>query len=461
MKAETRITNTLLIEALKETRACTLDLVTDLNDAQLIGPRLQIVNPLRWEIGHLAWFQEFWVLRHLGKQPPILKHGDDLYDSARVAHDTRWDLPLLDRDATLAYMSQVLERVIEQASNGGRSLTDAEGYDQEYFLNLVLLHEQMHDEAITYTRQTLSYSAPAISIVTQADDVAGTNRVGSREQKPALSQSDVYLTGDKEIPGGTFSLGSAAEQAFVFDNEQPAFEVELGPFAICETAVSNGKFKQFVEDGGYVRSDLWTAAGWQWRTSVNAAHPVYWRREGNGCWLRRNFDEWVTLDERLPVIHVNWYEADAYCRWAGRRLPTEAEWEMAASAEPSPERGRTARKRAFPWGDDAPTLGRANLDWRAMGCIPVDALPTGDSAFGCRQMIGNVWEWTASDFQAYPGFVAGPYKEYSAPWFGDHKVLRGGCWVTRSRLIHNTYRNFYPPDRRDVWAGFRTCALRT
>jgi iron(II)-dependent oxidoreductase len=430
-----------LIEALKETRARTLELVDDLNDEQLIGPRLKIVNPLRWEIGHLAWFQEFWLLRHLAKQPAILKHGDELYDSARVGHDTRWDLPLLGRDATMTYMSQVLERVIEQAASGSGNLTDAQSYDQEYFLNLVLLHEQMHDEAITYTRQTLSYPPPTISIAKV--DVAEAT----------------HLTGDAEIAGRTFLLGSASEAPFVFDNEQPAHEVEIGPFAISRTAVSSGEFKHFVEDTGYERSELWTPAGWQWRTSVGAAHPVYWRREGNG-WLRRNFDEWIVLDERLPVIHINWYEADAYCRWAGRRLPTEPEWEMAASAEPDPEEGLTTRKRTFPWGDDAPTRERANLDWRAMGCIPVDALPAGDSAFGCRQMIGNVWEWTASDFNPYPGFVAGPYKEYSAPWFGDHKVLRGGCWVTRSRLISNTYRNFYPPDRRDVWAGFRTCALR-
>ncbi|MGH9883235.1 MAG: selenoneine synthase SenA [Pyrinomonadaceae bacterium] len=461
--AQSKIANAQLIEALKETRARTLELVDDLNEMQLIGPRLQIVNPLRWEIGHLAWFQEFWVLRHLGKQPAILKHGDELYDSALVTHDTRWDLPLLETDATLAYMGRVLERVIEQASNAGHELKDAEGYDQEYFLNLVLLHEQMHDEAITYTRQTLSYPPPAISIAERhTDDVAGANKALSPKQKPALTQTDTYLAGDAEIPGGTFTLGSASEQAFAFDNEQPAYAVEIGPFALSKTAMTNGEFKHFVEEGGYGRSELWTTEGWQWRTSVGAEHPVYWRREGNGCWLRRNFDEWVTLDEYLPVIHVNWYEADAYCRWAGRRLPTEAEWELAASAEPAQEdRGLTTRKRRYPWGDDLPKFERANLDWRAIGCIPADALPAGDSAFGCRQMIGNVWEWTASDFKPYPGFVAGPYKEYSAPWFGDHKVLRGGCWVTRSRLIHNTYRNFYTPDRRDVWAGFRTCALQT
>jgi iron(II)-dependent oxidoreductase len=450
---ESRITTASVIEALGETRARTLELVNDLSGEQLIGPRLQIVNPLRWEIAHIAWFQEFWVLRHLGHQPPILKHGDELYDSARVAHDRRWDLPLLERDETLAYIDRVLERVIEQADNARGNLTDAEGYDQEYFLNLVLLHEQMHDEAITYTRQTLSYPAPKIAAV---------NKVRFAKQGAPLTQINNDLTSEAEVPGSRFTLGSAFGPSFAFDNERLAHEVEIAPFTISKTAVSNGEFLNFVEDGGYRRSELWSAEGWQWRTTVMAEHPVYWQQEENGRWLRRNFDEWVALDERLPVIHVNWHEANAYCGWANRRLPTEAEWEMAASAEPAANgMGLAKHKRAFPWGDESPSLERANLDGRSLGCVPVDALAVGDSAFGCRQMLGNVWEWTASDFQPYPGFVTGPYKEYSEPWFGNHKVLRGGCWVTRSRLIHNRYRNFYTPDRRDVWAGFRTCALQS
>jgi iron(II)-dependent oxidoreductase len=167
----------------------------------------------------------------------------------------------------------------------------------------------------------------------------------------------------------------------------------------------------------------------------------------------------MPLRDHLPVIHVNWFEAEAYCNWTGRRLPTEAEWEMAAAAEQvEPDKSLTESKRTFPWGYDPPTPEHANLDWRQSYCVEVDAFAAGDSFFGCRQMIGNVWEWTASDFLAYPGFVLDPYKEYSEPWFGTHKVLRGGCWTTRSRLIRNTWRNFYMPDRRDVWAGFRTCA---
>jgi iron(II)-dependent oxidoreductase len=180
---------------------------------------------------------------------------------------------------------------------------------------------------------------------------------------------------------------------------------------------------------------------------------VYWRR-ADGGWQRRDFGRWVPLEPHRPVLHVSWHEAEAWCAWAGRRLPTEAEWEMAAAA-PGPRR---EGKRRYPWGEDPPSPSRANLDGLAGGCLDVAALPEGDSAWGCRQMIGNVWEWTASDFRPYPGFVPDAYKEYSEPWFGTHKVLRGGCWTTRARLMRNTWRNFYTPDRRDVWAGFRSCA---
>ena len=186
----------------------------------------------------------------------------------------------------------------------------------------------MHDEAITYTRQTLSYPRPAIGIGgKQVNDVAVVDKIRLTDQNVPLAQIDNCLRGDSEIPGGKFTLGSASEQRFVFDNEQQAHEVEITPFAICKTAVTNGEFKNFVEDGGYGSSELWTADGWQWRTAERAKCPVYWRREGSTRWLCRNFDEWGALDEHLPIIHVNWHEANAYCRWADRRLPTEAEWE--------------------------------------------------------------------------------------------------------------------------------------
>jgi ergothioneine biosynthesis protein EgtB len=435
-----------LRDALREARARTLELVQDLTDEQMIGPRLDIVNPLRWEIAHVAWFQEYWVLRRFRNEAPTWPQGDRLYDSARIAHETRWDLPLPSKAETLAYITRILDRIVEHSAPAGSDPARIDGYDEAYFMHLALLHEYMHAEAITYTRQTLGYTAPKIGI-------AQTRKNGgdaSRTEGPL---------GDAEIPGGEFLLGSTPDRTFVFDNEQWAHPVAVSSFRMARTAVSNSQFATFVEDDGYKRRELWTDEGWRWCESVKAEHPVYWRRE-NGRWLRRNFDTWGPLEDRLPVLHVNWYEADAYCRWAGRRLPTEVEWEMAASAELASDHNSVAeQRRLFPWGDDSPTPARANLNWRAMGCVEVDALPDGDSAFGCRQMIGNVWEWTATDFGPYPGFAPGPYKEYSAPWFGNHKVLRGGCWVTRSGLIRNTYRNFYQPQRRDVWAGFRTCAL--
>ena len=427
-----------IAESLREARRRTISLFEDLNDAQLMGPRLEIVNPLIWEIGHVAWFQEYWILRHLNAFSPILPQADALYDSAKVAHETRWDIPLLSRTGVRDYMQKVLDQVIDRYA-GAKDNDD----NAAYFLSLALLHEDMHDEAFTYTRQTLGYPKPSFD--------------GAIRQRNETFD-DAEVLADALIPGGRFLLGSVPDGHFIFDNEMDAHEVELEPFVISRTAVTNSEFAAFVDEGGYKRAEFWSDVGWRWREGSDAEHPVYWRRQGNQ-WLRRDFDQLIPLEDYLPVLHVNWYEADAFCRWAKRRLPTEAEWEMAASAGPSVDGGISERKRRFPWGDDPPTPECANLEWRTMGCIDVRAQREGESAFGCRQMIGNVWEWTASDFNPYPGFVPGPYKEYSAPWFGDHKVLRGGCWTTRFRLIHNAYRNFYKPDRRDVWAGFRTCVL--
>lgn len=457
-----------LIETMREVRSRTLDLVADLNDDQMIGPRLPTINPPLWEIGHVAWFQEFWVLRHLRKQKPLLEGGDRIYNSTDVAHDTRWELLLPSRENTLRYMDAVLSGAINHLDASKKHTSE-----EIYFYLLVTFHEDMHDEAITYTRQTLAYPPP---------------KFASAAKPPSLqATAGGPLPGDVEIPGGIYLLGATSDFPFVFDNEKWAHPVEIKPFRIARAPVTNGEFAAFVEDGGYRRREFWSEEGWRWLQSGGSPqlehsfakfwhkpidehsklqaraekidHPVYWRRESGGRWQQRIFDRYLPLNEHLPLIHVSWYEAEAYCNWAGRRLPNEAEWEMAASAEPGRDGRRiSGRRRKFPWGDDSPTPERTNLDWRASGLIEVGAHTEGDSAFGCRQMIGNVWEWTASEFQPYPGFTVDPYKEYSQPWFGTHKVLRGGCWTTRSMLIRNTWRNFYTPDRRDVWAGFRTCA---
>jgi iron(II)-dependent oxidoreductase len=425
----------VLAEWVRDARQRTFDIVEDLSDEQLLGPRLSIVNPLLWEIGHVAWFQENWILRRAGGQPPLRPDGDALYDSAAIPHDTRWDLPLPDRAATQDYMREVRDRVLDRIARGTLSR------DELYFILLCVFHEDMHDEAFLYTRQTLGYGPPRLTGATDVTDATDATN--------AVDSAGGPLPGDVELPGGTFSLGASADETFVFDNEKWAHPVELAPFAIARAAVTQAEFLGFVEDDGYRRRELWTDEGWRWREGAAAAHPVHWRREPNGGWQVRRFDSWFALEPHRPVLHVNGHEADAFCRWAGRRLPSEAEWEYAAS------QGET--KRRFPWGEQPPTPTRACLDARTGGPVDVGALPAGDSASGCRQMIGNVWEWTASAFQPYLGFSADPYKEYSEPWFGNHRVLRGGCWATRSRLIRNTWRNFYTPDRRDVWAGFRTC----
>jgi iron(II)-dependent oxidoreductase len=418
-----------LAEWVVDARRRTFELVADLDDSQLLGPQLSIVNPLLWEIGHVAWFQEKWVLRHALGEPPIRADGDALWDSAAVGHDTRWALPLPTRKDTLAYMTEARDRVLDRLA---RWETDPRLF---YFALYAVFHEDMHDEAFTYTRQTHGYSPPRLSIAGAAAAEAGA------------------LVGDVSLAGGTFLLGATPDEPFVFDNEKWAHPVTVAPFALARAPVTQADFAGFVDDTGYHRRELWSEEGWTWRTAAGAAQPVYWRRADRG-WERRDFDRWVALEPHRPVLHVNWHEAQAYCRWARRRLPTEAEWEFAAALDPA-----TGTKRRFPWGDAPPVAGQAQLDARILGCADVAAYPEGDAAVGARQMIGNVWEWTEDAFAPYPGFVSDAYQEYSQPWFFTHKVLRGGCWATRARLLRNTWRNFYTPDRRDVWAGFRTCAL--
>ena len=383
-------------------RARATRVTADLDGERLLGPKLAIVNPPLWELGHLGWFQERWCLR---LQPsgaladPILPGADALYDSATVAHDTRWDLPLPDLAATRAYLANVLERVRERLAR------DPDNDSLRYFVRLATFHEDMHAEAFHYTRQTLGYADP----------------LGA-----AAATAAPAPRGDAEYPGGRFRLGAEPNGGFVFDNEKWAHEVEIAPFRMARAPVTNAGFLAYVEGGGRA--------------------PRYWKK-ADGVWLQRRFDRWLPVAPDEPVLHVDWNEAQAWCRWAGRRLPTEPEWEYAASAP----------TRRYPWGDDDPSPARANLD--GSGIVPVGACAAGDNPAGARQLIGNVWEWTASTFTPYPGFVVDPYKEYSEPWFGTHKVLRGGSFATPARLIRSTWRNFYTPDRGDVFAGFRTCAI--
>ena len=370
--------------ALLESRQYTKSLVDDLTDAQWDVPRLPMINPVVWEVGHVGWFMERWCLRSREDALGALRllDADRFYDSARVSHAERWRLPLPSREATMRYLDDVLDATLEILERTGESDTEL------YVFRLVLYHEDMHTESFAHLRQVLGYPSP---VAVPAPPATGPTH------------------GDAALDGGTFDLGASPHSGgFVFDNEKWAHAVHVGPFAIARRPVSQGAFAAFVEDGGYRRDPLWSAEGRAWRDRAHATHPVYWRRAGEH-WEQRVFDRWQPLLVMAPMAHVSLHEAEAFCRWAGCRLPTEAEWELAALS--------------------------GEIEWGA-----------------------SVWEWTASPFAPYPGFSPDSYREYSAPWFGSHRTVRGGSFLTTHRLAHPKFRNFYEPHRNDVVVGFRTAA---
>lgn len=462
-----------------ERRKRLLDLVGDLSDSQLVGPRIPTINPLDWEIGHVGWFQERFALREVLGEKPIIEYCDAIWDSAEVPHDTRWFLRLPNRKETQAYLRETAAKVIQ-------ALRDPEATELfKYIVRYATHHEDWHCEAILYTRQTLALPAPQLgspspkepttaqlgsSIAKVAhEDPHESAYAGIRGQTDAqnkLEAADITSDplvgslsgGDAHIPGGKFILGANRDAPFVFDNEKWAHEIDVVPFNMARTPVTEFQFAEFVEAGGYFRPELWSEQGWAWRKAAQADSPVYWRRGPNG-WQRRHFNSWVDLDPYRPAMHVNFFEAEAYCNWADRRLPTEAEWEAAAVGQLGPDETLSLQRRKWPWGDEPPDPTRANLDAINMDSVDVRACRRGDSAFGVRQLIGNLWEWTSSVFEPYPGFEPDIYSQNSQPWFGTRRVLRGGSWATRSELIRPTLRNYFTPDRRDVYAGLRTVAL--
>jgi iron(II)-dependent oxidoreductase len=428
---------------LQNARQRSYELVDDLDGGQLMGPKLDTINPLRWEIGHVAYFYEYFILRQLYGHDSILgnRQADALYDSIAVTHDTRWDLALLSMAETKNYMQAVLDSLCERLQGPTASEQDS------FIYQFGVFHEDMHTEAFTWARQTLAYPTPHFS-----------NAIDASELRNAGAHP-----GYVEIPGGSFQLGANPEAAFMFDNEKYAHDVQVQAFSIAKAAVTNAEFAEFIADGGYQRDACWSEEGLKWRNKIKAGHPGYWIADAggeiSGKWLMRRFDQTIPLPACEPVIHVTWYEADAYCRWAGLRLPTEIEWEVAALGESDKNTGLAKHKRRYPWGEQPPGIDHANLDGQALGCVDVAAHAAGDSAFGCRQMLGNVWEWTSDTFEPYPGFSADAYKEYSSMLFGSTKVLRGGAWTSRGRMLHGTYRNFFGPDRWDIFCGFRTCKI--
>jgi iron(II)-dependent oxidoreductase len=423
-----------LAAELREVRAHTSRLTEDLSPVQLMGPMLPVVNPILWEIGHVGWFHEYWTLRQAHGEAPLIERADRLWNSSTVAHDTRWSLDLPDRAGVFRYLNDVLDRQTERLGRGINA-------PAHYFYELSIRHEDMHVEALAYTRQTLSYPRPPT------------------HGRPAAHGAGDWR-GDVEIPAGSWRLGSSPNDGFVFDNEKWEHDIALAPFRIAKAPVTNADFAAFVEDAGYSRPEFWTAAGWQWRERAGAQRPLYWIGKEGERWTWRSYGETEELAPHAPVMFVNLYEAQAWCNWAKRRLPTEAEWEAAALGEPDGTGSRlVGMKRRWPWGETAPRPDHANVGFAFDTTLDVAACAAGDSAFGCRQMIGNVWEWTASDFVPFAGFTPDPYEDYSQPWFNTRKVLRGGSFATSARIARPGYRNFFTPDRNDVIAGFRTCAL--
>jgi iron(II)-dependent oxidoreductase len=413
-----------LARALAETRTRTLALYAHLDLTALRVPFMATINPPVWELGHIAWFQEHWCLRYSApgagvSRGSILPGSDALFDSRTVPHGSRWHLPIPVPRLVFGYMKESLEATLEALAN-----TPAE---QRYFFALSLLHEDMHGEALLMTLQTLGLPPPPIA-----------------SQIPASQAAPVLR--DVPFEGGEFQQGSRRDAtSFVFDNEKWSHGRSVSPFRIASRTVTQGEFALFVDDGGYERESLWTHEGWNWLRQAARREPLYWRRE-EGAWRVRRFDAWMALDPEAPMLHVSLHEAAAYCRWAGRRLPTETEWEFAAC------NGGSANR--YPWGDEEPIASSA-LDFRRRGPQSGE----GKSTAGLYDLIGSVWEWTASPFIPYPGFAPDPYREYSEPWFESHYVLRGGSFATRSRLVHNRFRNFYLPERADAFNGIRTCAV--
>lgn len=442
-------------KALLDVRGRTLALVEGLSDEQLIGKVLPTVNPLKWEIAHAAYFHEVWVLRHLGNHPVVNEKADELFDSINILHEERWDLPLPSLVKTFEYMSQVLQLELEQLR-----IIELNNY-AKYFYLLALFHEDMHNEAFLCTRQTLSYPKPIFP---------KNNLIENKDSSCLNINTPDNISEDIQVPGGLFMLGVERNDEFVFDNEKWAHPIQVAPFKIAKYAVTNEQFLEFVEDGGYEKEQYWSEESWSWCKKENLEHPVYWKKDIENKWYMKVFDQYVPLKLKHAVIHVSWFEVKAFCKWSARRLPTEAEWEFAASCSPDRVNGlvnglandlvnnNLCQKEAYCFKNDLNKIN-ANLDCANMGTTDVYAYPKGDSAFGCRQMFGNVWEWTESSFKPYPGFSPDWYSEYSRPLFNKTKVLRGGAWSTRSRMLRSTLRNYHAPHRNDVFAGFRTCAI--
>ena len=412
--------------ALAEARERTLALVAQVSGEDLDRVHDPLVSPLVWDLGHIAAFEDLWLCQRAGGLAPLRPELAEVYDAVATPRPGRGTAPYLRRDDALEFMHAVRERalgVLERVdlSPGGDRLNA-----NAFVWEMLVQHEHQHDETML---QTLQLAAPGVYAPERPAPPAA-----AREGPPTV-----------RVPPGSFLMGDPGE-GFAYDNERPRHDRVLRGYSIDRTPVTNGDFARFVDDRGYRTREAWSSEGWAWKERECVERPLYW--SADGC--ERRFDRIEPLDPDMPVMHVSWYEADAYARWAGKRLPTEAEWEKAACWD-----AEERRPRRYPWGDDPPTPARANIDQLRFGPVPVGAL-AGATPEGVASLLGDCWEWTASHLTGYPGFRAFPYRAYSEVFFGcGYRVLRGASWATRPGVARNTLRDWDLPQRRQIFAGFR------
>ena len=424
-----------IADLLQDARERTLLLVGPLPEPELLDQHNKLMSPIVWDLGHIAHFEELWLIRNLDG-PVEFVEMPGMFNPFENPRSTRGALDLPGLSESLETMAAIRRRVLEHLSSdeADRASHGEELRRAGYVYRMVAQHEYQHNETILQALQLKEgphYRAP--------------RAVATPAGRPVPADAD----GMVRFPGGRVEIGTD-DRGAAYDNERPRHAIELAPFRIGAWPVTNGEYQRFMADGGYERPELWTEAGWKWRQEAELTAPQFWTRSEVG-WMTRSMDRVMLVDPQRPVCHVCWYEADAYARWAGGRLPTEHEWEAAASWDPA-----TGAKRTYPWGEEPPTALHANLDQLSFETAQVGAYPRNVSPIGCYGMIGDVWEWTSSDFAGYPGYASFPYKEYSEVFFGpDYKVLRGGSWATRPGAVRNTFRNWDYPIRRQIFSGFR------
>ncbi|MFB9903930.1 ergothioneine biosynthesis protein EgtB [Allokutzneria oryzae] len=415
---------------LERARARSSALTDALDDDELVRQHSPLMSPLIWDLAHIGNQEELWLVRDVGGLPAVRSDIDELYDAFKHSRASRPALPLLKPGEARQYVDQVRRKtmdVVDRVPLSGRGLVE-----NAFAFGMLVQHEQQHDETMLITHQTRK--GPAVLYAPEPP----------RAEKTVLPQEVL-------VPDGPFTMGTSTEP-WALDNERPAHQVRVDAFFMDTAPVTCGQYQEFISDGGYDRPELWTGSGWEHRTKANLRAPLYWRRDGDR-WLRDCFGVVGPVREAEPVVHVSFHEAQAYARWAGKRLPTEAEWEKAARFDPE-----SGRSRRFPWGDEDPGPRQANLGQRHLRPAEVGSYPAGASPLGIQQLIGDVWEWVDTDFHGYPGFTAFPYREYSEVFFGpDYKMLRGGCFGTDAAACRGTFRNWDYPIRRQIFAGFR-CA---